>query len=130
MSAASRPTVRVDKWLWQTRFFKSRALAARVVQAGIRIDGAPASKPHRAIGPGAVLTFHQARRLRVVRVLELPIRRGPAPEAQACYEDLSPAPPAGRSRRGAGRRAAHGSRPAPHRRAAERGRGGRDRGSA
>ena len=89
--------MRVDKWLWHARFFKTRALAARVVQAGIRIGGEPAAKPHRAVGPGDVLTFHQARRVRVVRILALPERRGPAPEAQACYEDLSP--PAGEAPR-------------------------------
>ncbi len=93
--------MRVDKWLWHARFFKTRALAARTVQAGIRIDGEPAAKAHRAIGAGDVLTFPQARQVRVVRILALPERRGPAPEAQACYEDLTPpsaeaAPPPGR----------------------------------
>jgi ribosome-associated heat shock protein Hsp15 len=42
------------------------------------------------VGAGDVLTFPQARRVRVVRILALPPRRGPAPEAQACYEDLTP----------------------------------------
>lgn len=104
MSEGPRPTMRVDKWLWQTRFFKTRALAARTVTAGIRIDGEPAAKPHRAVGTGDVLTFPQATRVRVVRILALPVRRGPAPEAQACYEDLSPppepAPPPGPARQG------------------------------
>ena len=98
MTDAPRATMRVDKWLWHARFFKSRALAARVVQAGIRIDGTPAAKPHRAVGEGDVLTFPQARRVRVVRILALPARRGPAPEAQACYEDLTPPEPEGADR--------------------------------
>ena len=46
-----------------------------------------------AVGPGDVLTFPQARRIRVVRILACGSRRGPAPEAQALYEDLSPPKP-------------------------------------
>lgn len=88
-----RPTIRLDKWLWQARFFKSRSLAAGVVTAGkVRVDGQPVSKPARAVGAGNVLTFIQARDTRVVRILACGERRGPAPEAQALYEDLSPAP--------------------------------------
>lgn len=86
-----RPTIRLDKWLWQARFFKSRSLAAGVVSAGkVRVDGTPVSKPARAVGPGNVLTFVQATQTKVVRILACGERRGPAPEAQALYEDLSP----------------------------------------
>jgi ribosome-associated heat shock protein Hsp15 len=85
-------TIRLDKWLWQARFFKTRSLAAKVVQSGkVRVDGTPVSKPARAVGPGIVLTFPQADRVRVVRIVALGERRGPAPEAQGLYEDLSPA---------------------------------------
>ncbi|WP_333713613.1 RNA-binding S4 domain-containing protein [Yoonia sp.] len=87
-----RPTIRLDKWLWHARFFKSRSLAAGVVSAGkVRVDSRPVSKPSRTVGPGDVLTFVQADRTRVVRILDCGARRGPAPEAQALYEDLSPA---------------------------------------
>lgn len=90
-----RPSIRLDKWLWQARFFKSRSLAAGVVSAGkVRVDGTPVSKPARAVSPGNVLTFIQARETRVVRILACGDRRGPAPEAQALYEDLTPAPAA------------------------------------
>ena len=86
-------TIRLDKWLWQARFFKSRSLAAGVVSAGkVRVDGQPVSKPARAVGPGHVLTFPQANEVRVVRILACGLRRGPAPEARALYEDLSPPP--------------------------------------
>jgi len=86
-----RPTIRLDKWLWQARFFKSRSLAAGVVSAGkVRVDSQPVSKPARAVGPGDVLTFIQAQETKVVRILACGERRGPAPEAQALYEDLSP----------------------------------------
>lgn len=86
-----RPTIRLDKWLWQARFFKSRSLAAGVVSAGkVRVDSQPVSKPSRAVGPGDVLTFSQADRTRVVRILQCGERRGPASEAQALYQDMSP----------------------------------------
>ena len=88
---APRPTMRLDKWLWQARFFKTRALAARVVGEGrVRLGGEATAKPHRAVGAGDVLTFPQGNAVRVVRILGLPTRRGPAPEAQALYDDLTP----------------------------------------
>uniref|UniRef100_UPI004048939C RNA-binding S4 domain-containing protein n=1 Tax=Yoonia sp. TaxID=2212373 RepID=UPI004048939C len=88
---AARDTIRLDKWLWQARFFKSRSIAAGVVTSGkVRIEGQPAVKPARAIGAGDVLTFQQARDVRIVKVLALGTRRGPAPEAQALYDDMSP----------------------------------------
>lgn len=89
----TRPTIRLDKWLWHARFFKSRSLAAGVVTGGkVRVDSQPVSKPARAVGPGNVLTFVQANETKVVRILDCGERRGPAPEAQALYEDLTPAP--------------------------------------
>lgn len=89
-----RPTQRVDKWLWHARFFKTRGLAARLVSGGhLRINGLRAGKPASAVGPGDTLTFPQARRVRVVRIEGLAERRGPAPEAQALYHDLSPPVP-------------------------------------
>ena len=87
----TRPTIRVDKWLWHARFFKTRTLAATIVKQGkVRVDSNPISKPARTVGPGDVLTFVQATNVRVVRILDIGERRGPAPEAQALYEDLSP----------------------------------------
>ena len=83
--------IRLDKWLWQARFFKTRTLAAREVAAGhVRINSDKTDKPARAIAAGDVLTFVQARRVRVVRVEALGTRRGPAPEAQTLYTDLTP----------------------------------------
>jgi len=85
-------TLRLDKWLWHARFFKSRGLAAALVKSGrIRVDGTSVSKPSRAIAPGVVLTFPKEDEVRIVRVIALGVRRGPAPEAQALYEDLTPA---------------------------------------
>ncbi|MBR2658187.1 RNA-binding S4 domain-containing protein [Yoonia sp.] len=91
MSDAARPTIRLDKWLWHARFFKSRSIAAGIVSAGkVRVGGNPVSKPARAVGAGDVLTFVQAEQTKVIRILDCGTRRGPAPEAQALYEDLSP----------------------------------------
>lgn len=87
-----KPRLRADKWLWHARFFKTRSLATKVISGGhLRINGEKVSKPSSAISPGDVLTFPQARDIRVIKVLALSERRGPAPEAQALYEDLTPA---------------------------------------
>lgn len=91
----SPPKLRLDKWLWQARFFRNRALAAEVVEAGkLRLNGQPCRKPGHGVAPGDVLTFVQAERIRVVRVLAIGLRRGPASEAQALYADLEASDPA------------------------------------
>ena len=83
--------LRLDKWLWQARFFKTRSLSAKVISGGhVRVNGTRVAKPAFAVGPGDVLTFSQARQVRVVRILAIGLRRGPASEAQTLYEDLSP----------------------------------------
>ncbi|MEM7522716.1 MAG: S4 domain-containing protein [Pseudomonadota bacterium] len=82
--------LRVDKWLWRARFFKTRGLAAKCAGGGIRINGGRTDKAHALVRPDDVLTFKQARIVRVVRVVALGDRRGPAPEAAALYEDLAP----------------------------------------
>ena len=85
------PTLRLDKWLWYARFFKTRSQATQVCSAGkVRVDGALVSKAHFVVRPGQVLTFVQGGHVRVVKVLALAGRRGPAPEAQTLYEDLAP----------------------------------------
>ena len=56
----------------------------------MRVNSVRVSKAGRTVGPGDTLTFPQGRAIRVVRVVALPVRRGPAPEARGCYEDLSP----------------------------------------
>lgn len=86
--------MRIDKWLWSARFFKTRAEAQRLVSSGrLRLDGEPMSKPHRQIRPGHVLTFPKADDVRVIKILAIATRRGPATEAQTLYEDLAPPPP-------------------------------------
>lgn len=92
--AADGAKIRLDKWLWHARFFKTRTLAAKEVSAGhVRVNGTRVSKPAHAVAPDDVLTFVQARAARVVRVLAIGARRGPAPEAQTLYDDLAPPVP-------------------------------------
>ena len=82
--------LRLDKWLWQARFFKTRALAAQLIERRrLRINREVVTKSHYRVRPGDVLTFPQGTAVRVVRVLELGSRRGPAAEAQTLYEELS-----------------------------------------
>ena len=86
--------VRVDKWLWYARFFKSRSLATQFCLAGkLRIDSVIVKKAHHPVRPGQILTFVRGRQVRVIKVLALGTRRGPAPEAQALYDDMSPPMP-------------------------------------
>ena len=93
LTEINRPQIRLDKWLWQARFFKTRTLAASVVSAGkLRLNGVHQSKPAKTVGPGDVLTFAQGEVIRVVKVLACGDRRGPAPEAHLLYEDLTPPP--------------------------------------
>ncbi|MBV1900780.1 MAG: RNA-binding S4 domain-containing protein [Kordiimonadaceae bacterium] len=83
--------IRVDKWLWQARFFKTRTLASKLCRSGkMRVNGERVTKASVAIAIGDVLTFPQKRAIRVVELLALGERRGPAPEAQALYDDQSP----------------------------------------
>ncbi len=84
-------TLRIDRWLWYARFFKSRTLAGKLCAGGrIRLNGTAIGKSHATLRTGDVLTFPQGRDIRVIKVLSLGTRRGPAAEAQALYEDLQP----------------------------------------
>lgn len=86
-------SLRIDKWLWQARFFKSRSLASKIVQGGkVRVNKTPTSKAHYAVKPGDVLTFQQGALTRVIEIVALGSRRGPAPEARQLYNDLAPPP--------------------------------------
>ena len=89
---------RIDRWLWCARFFKTRALAARFVNAGeVRIsrpyETVRAGKASTLIRPGDTLVFTRHERLRVIEICASASRRGPACEAATLYEDPSPPPP-------------------------------------
>ena len=90
-AAKFETTIRVDRWLWFARFFKSRNIAAKTVQGRkVRINSVVVAKPSATVKVGDVLTFSQAKEIRVIKILKLGVRRGPAPEAQSLYEDLAP----------------------------------------
>lgn len=85
--------LRLDKWLWFARFFKTRSLSATRVAAGdVRVNDERVTKRATTIQAGDVLTFSIGDNLRVIEVTAIGTRRGPAPEAQALYNDMSPEP--------------------------------------
>ena len=82
--------IRIDKWLWYARFYKTRPLAQRAAESGLlRLNGARVTKPSAALGPGDVLTVPRAREVMAVRVIAVGTRRGPASEAYGLYEILT-----------------------------------------
>ena len=87
----NRDTLRLDKWFWYARFIKSRSLATKLCNSGkVRVNGNLIKKAHQSITPGDVLTFSVGPNIRVIKIIKLGNRRGPAKEAQALYEDLQP----------------------------------------
>jgi ribosome-associated heat shock protein Hsp15 len=80
---------RLDKWLWCARFMRARTdCAALVSQGSIRINRQATDKAHARLRLGDVLTVPVHGRVRVVRVLALAKRRGPAAEAMGLFEEL------------------------------------------
>jgi ribosome-associated heat shock protein Hsp15 len=87
-------TLRIDKWLWYARFFKSRTLATRLCGSGkLRLNSQLIRKSHATLKQGDVLTFPKNDDVRVIKVVALGTRRGPASEAVTLYEDLEPPQP-------------------------------------
>ncbi|MDP3895095.1 MAG: RNA-binding S4 domain-containing protein [Mesorhizobium sp.] len=90
---AAAGSQRIDKWLFFARVVKSRSLAAKLVQTGgVRVNSAKIDQPAFPVKPGDGLTISLERRVIVYRVLLPGTRRGPAEEARALYEDLTPPP--------------------------------------
>ena len=84
--------IRLDKWLWHARFFKTRGLASREVSGGhVRVNGQRPTRPARPVRPGDTLTLRLAGAVRVVHIRALGDRRGPATEARALYAFAEPA---------------------------------------
>jgi len=81
--------LRLDKFLYFIRFAKSRAKSVTLIEAGhVRIDGRPITSIRDDVRVSQTITLVIGGKVRAIRVLAIPARRGPAPEAQACYEDL------------------------------------------
>jgi ribosome-associated heat shock protein Hsp15 len=81
--------VRIDRYLHCIRLAKSRTLAQAIIAEGhTRIDGKRVEKPSEEVRVGSVIALPLRDQVRVLRVLALPGRRGPPPEARACYEEV------------------------------------------
>lgn len=81
--------MRLDMFLWYARLAKTRVVAQTMAAEGrLRLDGRAIDRAHVPVRVGTVLTFAHHGRVRVLRVEALPRRRGPAPEAQGCYQEL------------------------------------------
>ena len=103
--------VRLDKWLWAARFFKTRALAKTAIETGkIHIDGQKA-KPSRMIEATNMLTIRQGDVEKTVRIITACEHRRGAPEAQLLYGETASSIEA-REKKSAEQRAFHGSTPA------------------
>ena len=87
MAETENSHIRIDKWLWAARFFKTRSLAAEAVAGGkVKVNGERV-KAAKAVRLDDELDIHVGPYIYVVRVLVLSGRRGPAPEAALLYEE-------------------------------------------
>ena len=94
-SAPAKPDtdalMRLDKWLWHARFFKSRSGASTYTAAGnVRVNGTRQTRSSARIRAGDTLTFALHGHVRVIEIIALSARRGPAVEARALYHDHEP----------------------------------------
>ena len=106
--SALPPRVRIDRWLWAARFFKTRSLAADAIQAGhVEINQARA-KAAKDVGPGDVIDLTAGEQRWTVVVRDVEERRGPASRARELYEET----PDSRARRER-QRAEHRLAPVP-----------------
>jgi ribosome-associated heat shock protein Hsp15 len=81
--------VRIDRYLFFIRLVKSRTLAQAVIETGhVRIDGKRVEKPSEDVRVGSIVALPLHGRVRVLKVLNLPQRRGPAAEAWTCCDEL------------------------------------------
>jgi ribosome-associated heat shock protein Hsp15 len=81
--------MRIDKLLWYLRLAKTRGVAQEMAETGhIRLNGRRIERAHQKVCVGDTLVVPLAQGVRAIEVLALPVRRGPAPEAQSCYRVL------------------------------------------
>ena len=81
--------MRIDLFLHRIRLLKSRSLAQSLIETGyVRVDGKRIEKTAEQVKTGSIVALPLRGEVRILRVLALPDRRGPAPEARACYEEL------------------------------------------
>ncbi len=86
-----KKTLRLDLYLYYIRIFKSRSIATKFVSTNrLRISGNVTQKPHKMISIGDVLTMTINDNIKILKVLNIPNRRGPYSEALNFYEDITP----------------------------------------
>ena len=90
-SILEKKTIRLDIYLYYIRIFKSRSIATKFVSTNrLRISGQVTQKPHKMISIGDVLTISINDNIKILKVLDIPNRRGPYSESLHFYEDITP----------------------------------------
>ena len=90
-SILEKKTIRLDIYLYYIRLFKSRSIATKFILTNrLRISGQVTQKPHKMISVGDVLTMTINDNIKILKVLDIPTRRGPYPESLNFYEDITP----------------------------------------
>ena len=86
-----KKTLRLDIYLYYIRIFKSRSIATKFVLTNrLRVSGQVTQKPHKMISVGDVLTMTINDNIKILKVLDIPSRRGPYSESLNFYEDITP----------------------------------------
>ena len=86
-----KKTLRLDLYLYYIRIFKSRSLATKFILSNrLRISGKVTQKPHKLISVGDVLTMTINDNIKIIKVLDVPSRRGPYSESLSFYQELTP----------------------------------------
>lgn len=81
--------MRLDLYLHRIRLVKSRTLAQTLIETGyVRVDGKRIEKPSEQVDVGSVIALPLQGKVRVLKVVALPARRGPAREARLCYDEV------------------------------------------
>ena len=84
--------MRIDRFLFFIRLAKSRTLAQALLETGhVRVDGKRVTKPSEDVHEGSVVALPLHGQTRVIKVVSLPSRRGPAAEVRSCYEEIGEA---------------------------------------
>ena len=81
--------VRLDKWLWAARFYKTRSIARNMVDGGKVHYNGQRSKPSKIVELGAVITLRQGNEEKTVTIEKISAHRGGAPVAQTLYEETT-----------------------------------------
>ena len=89
LAEKSSLTVRLDKWLWAARFYKTRSVARDMVQSGKVSYNNQRSKPSKLVETGAIITLRQGSDVKEVTILQLSDQRRGAPIAQTLYEETA-----------------------------------------